>query len=96
MICEHVKGMRPATFISLNVALAAAIILALVKIPRTATITSLQFLLICAATFTGFLVLSLLARLRVVKALLWASFCSGASVFAAAGIAAVVHEVLRL
>jgi hypothetical protein len=96
MISEHVKGMRPATFIGLNVALAGAIILALVRIPRTATVTTPQFFLICAGTFVAFFVLSLLARLTVAKALLWASICSGLSLFAAAGTAAIVHEVLRL
>ena len=96
MISQHVKGMRLAAFISLNVVLAAAIILALVRIPRTATVSNLQFFLICAGTFTSFFVLSLLAKLRVAKALLWASMCSCASLFAAAGIAAIVHEVLSL
>jgi hypothetical protein len=96
MIGEHLKGMRPATFVSLNVALATVIILALVRIPRSATVTTTQFFLMCAGTFMLFLVLSLLAKLRVVKALLWAAICSALTIFAAAGIAAYVHEVLRL
>jgi hypothetical protein len=96
MISEHVKGMRLATFISLNVALAGAIILALVRIPRTATVSNLQFFVICAGTFSSFFVLSLLAKLRIVKALLCASVSSCACLFGAAGIAAFVHEVLRL
>ena len=96
MISEHVRGMRLATFISLNGALGAAVILAFAEIPRSATVSNLQFFLICAGTFTSFFVLSFLAKLRVAKALLWASICSCASLFAAAGIAAIVHEVLRL
>ncbi len=96
MLNEHRKGLNAWSLTGLSVALAVAIVLALVRIPRTATVSNPQFFLICAGTFAGFFVISLLARAGLAKALLRSIIYSCATLFAAAGIAAIVHEVSRL
>ena len=93
MTSEQLKGMTPATFFGLNVALAALIIVALVRIPPSAAVSNFQFFLICAGTFTAFGTVSVLAKLRIGKALLWAGVCSLVTLFAAAATAALIHGV---
>ena len=96
MLNEHRKGLNAGTLTGLSVALSAAIIVALARIPRTATVSNLQFFLICAGTFASFFAISLLAKLGLTKALRRTIIYSCATLFAAAAIAAIVHEVLRL
>jgi hypothetical protein len=87
--------MNSRIFISLNLLLAGAIIVALAFIPRTATVSDAQFFLLCGSIFACFYVLPFLAKMGFKKALLWATICSCSTLFAAAAIAAFVHEVLE-
>ena len=86
--------MSSKAFISLNLLLAGAIIVALALIPRAAKISDMQFLLICGGTFVVFCLLPLVAKMGFKKVLLWSMICSCSTLFAATAIAAFIHEVL--
>jgi hypothetical protein len=90
---ERSKYVTLPVFISLNLALAAAIVLMLAVLPRTANVSDSGFLLVCSGAFASFYLLSRLANMVLMKALLWAGICSFITLVVASVIAMAVHGI---